>query len=153
MSRRFVLAGMVAISLAAVAGSAAAGAVRYPISYDTVLSGLDPAMSCSQVDKAIHWVKLDMSLMQTGQATFGRDNGRPEIYNTDTQNPHSGDNREVITRDGSNDGGLYGDTNHHGDAGSDLSRGGRHQDNSYANARADYIYLRGLLSTCTDNRS
>ncbi|MEI9904351.1 MAG: hypothetical protein WDN06_10530 [Asticcacaulis sp.] len=88
MSRHHVFASIASVAALLMAGSA--GAVQYPIAYDTVLSGLDPAMPCSQVDKAIHWVKLDMSLMQNNS---GYGSGP---RNTDTTGPHSGDNREII---------------------------------------------------------
>ncbi len=134
--RRLVL---IALAAGLLPVAAHAGDIRGIYNYERPISGLDPALPCSQLKGYIQHVKMDLSIIRSNRTIVG---GGP--INTDTSAAHSGDNwSDVHNADGSTSNGAgYYATDYRGPS--------RDPDEAVEdNARLSLDYLNGLKSTCT----
>ena len=134
--RRLVL---IALAAGLLPVAAHAGDPRGIYNYERPISGLDPALPCSQLKGYIQHVKMDLSLIRSNRSLVG---GGP--VNTDTSAAHSGDNWSDVhdaSGSGARAAGYYAP---------DYSGPSRDPDEAVEdNARQSLDYLNGLKATCT----
>ncbi len=134
--------GLIALAATGLFAAAAhAGDGRGLYNYERPISGLDPALPCSQLRGYIQHVKMDLSLIRSDSSVTA---GRP--LNSDTSGAHSGDNWSNVQwapGNGSSNAGYYEPDTTTG------SYDTRRDDDAEDNARRSLDYLIGLRATCT----